>query len=354
MLEALILAGGRGERFWPVSRRERPKQLLRLLGEETLLRSTWTRLRHGLSPREIRVIASAELCAKVCRDLPELRAEHFIGEPVGRNTAPAIAVAAALGARGDSDPVQLVVPADHWISSTEGFWESIRAAEAVASAADAPLVTLGIPISRPETGYGYIARGAARTDAQRTYAVLRFHEKPDRETAAAYQKNGGFYWNSGMFVWRARALLEELARHMPALHRLVVPLCDARDPLPLLPEVFAQAEAQSIDFGLLERSTRVAVVEARFAWDDLGNWSSWGARQVSDHAGNAQHGDVIALDSEDCLLYADQGLIATLGVRNVVVVRSGDATLVVDRERCQEVRRILQALRERKDLEGYL
>ncbi|MBP6874772.1 MAG: mannose-1-phosphate guanylyltransferase [Candidatus Eisenbacteria bacterium] len=354
MLEAVILAGGRGERFWPLSRRSRPKQLLRLLGERTLLRDTWERLTLELDASRICVIGAADLEEQVRRDLPGLHPERFIGEPLGRNTAPAIAVAAALGARAGRDPVQLIVPADHWISSGEEFWKSIRSAAGLAEAADAPLVTLGIPIARAEPGYGYIERGAPRQEAAGAYAVVRFHEKPDRETAAAYMRAQRFYWNSGIFVWRARALLAEIATHMPALHRLVAPLVDASDPWPLLPGVFAKADAQSIDFGLLERSSKIVVVEAQFAWSDLGNWMSWSEHNASDESGNASRGDVLTLDSSGNLLYCDQGLIAALGVRNLAIIRTGDVTLVVDKERCQEVRRILEALRKKREFEKYL
>ncbi|MFH1145154.1 MAG: sugar phosphate nucleotidyltransferase [Candidatus Eisenbacteria bacterium] len=353
-LEAAILAGGRGERFWPLSRRGRPKQLLRLTGEESLLRSCWSRLRVRLPAERIHVIAASDLREAVLRELPELSAERFLGEPVGRNTAPAVAVAAALALRRGEDPIQLVVPADHWIDEPARFWEDVATAVAVAAAGDAPLVTLGIPITRPETGYGYIERGAARAEAPGAYRVARFHEKPDLETARGYQESGDFYWNSGMFVWRASAVLEELARHMPQLHALVLPLARASDPVSLLPDVFARAQAHSIDNGLLEHSSRVAVVEARFDWTDLGNWSSWAERRVADAAGNTSAGEVVAVDSSDCVLYSQDGLIATLGVRNLVVVKTGDVTLVIDRDRCQDVRGILEAIRAKADLSEYL
>ena len=354
MLEGVILAGGRGERFWPLSRRARPKQLLRLLGESSLLRGTWERLRVRLAPQAIRIVASEDLEAAIREDLPELGPEGFVREPVGRNTATACAVAAALARREDRDPLQLVVPADHWIPHAEAFWRSVDRAIPVASGVDAPLVNFGIPILRAETGYGYIERGSARSESAGAYRTKRFHEKPDAATAARYAQAGSFYWNSGIFLWRASALLAELERHLPTLWEALRPLREVRGGDPPLEEVFRGAPPISIDHGVLERSERVAVVEAGFEWNDLGNWSSWAAQSAGDEEGNVRKGLVATVDSQGCVIYADDGLVATLGVRDLVVVRAGDVTLVIDRQRCQDVRRLLEVLRQRPDLKPYL
>jgi mannose-1-phosphate guanylyltransferase/mannose-6-phosphate isomerase len=353
MCEGVILAGGRGERFWPLSRRSRPKQFLKLRGERSLIQLTYDRLRRRLGSDEIRVIAGADLAGLIRADLPELTPAHFIPETVGRSTAPAVAVTAALALR-TGDPLQLVVPSDHWIPEADDFWGSVDEALAVAAAPDSPLVTLGVPITRPETGYGYIERGTAREPGPRAYAVARFHEKPDRERAARYQAAGGFYWNSGIFVWRASAVMAEIERHMPALHADVAPLVTAADPLALLPGIFERAASESIDCGVIEKSSRVAVVEAGFAWSDLGSWDSLDALVAPDARGNVALGDVELLESEGCVAYADEGLVAALGVRDLVIVRSGDVTLVVDRSRCQDVRRVLEALRARADAGRFL
>jgi mannose-1-phosphate guanylyltransferase/mannose-6-phosphate isomerase len=346
MLEGVILAGGKGERFWPVSRPDRPKQLLRLFGEESLLRSTWQRLRARLEPDQIRVVAGQELIAGVQVELPMLPTDRLVAEVVGRDTAPALAVAAALATRGGRDPVQIVAPCDHWIGDTEAFWECVDRAAAVAEAEDRPLVTLGIPISRPDTGYGYIERGESRGDAEGVWCVKRFHEKPDEPTARRYQEAGGYFWNSGIFVWRARSLLAEVERQMPELYALVRDLATAEDAASLLAEVFRRAPAKSIDYGILEHAPRVAVVAATFDWSDVGTWGSWGELAAAPGE-NATQGDVVALDSEGCVLYAEKGVLAALGVRDLVIVRTADATLVVPKARCQEVRRIIQALKER-------
>jgi mannose-1-phosphate guanylyltransferase len=354
MLEAVILAGGRGERFWPLSRRARPKQLLRLFGETSLLRATWERLRYRIDAEAIRVVAGADLERAVRADLPELGQEGFLREPVGRNTGPACAVAAALARRDDGDPLQLVVPADHWIPETERFWEGVDEAIAVASAADAPLVTFGVPITRPEPGYGYLERGAARPEGPHAYRVACFHEKPDSETARRYAEQPGHYWNSGIFLWRASALLEEVARLLPDLDAALAPLRQPPGGHHHLGEAFLAAPSVSIDHGVLEHSRRVALVEARFTWNDLGNWASWAGQVGADEEGNAHRGATVDVDAHGCVLYADSGLIAVLGVQDLIVVRAGDVTLVADRNRAQEVRRLLETLRARPELEGYL
>jgi mannose-1-phosphate guanylyltransferase/mannose-6-phosphate isomerase len=354
MLEGVILAGGRGERFWPLSRRARPKQLLNLFGEASLLGATWERLRLRLAPDGIRVIAGADLEAVVRAELSELDAATFVCEPVGRNTAPACAVAAALALRGGHDPLQLVVPADHWIPDNPAFWRTVDAASAVAGAPDGPLVTFGIPITRPEIAYGYIERGEPRVETERAFRVKRFHEKPDPASARVYAGNTAFYWNSGIFLWRASSLRREIARHLPELAAAVAPLSEHPACEPELRGVFETAPSISIDHGVLERSDAVAVVEAGFAWNDLGSWSSWAEQMTPDGAGNVSRGAVVSVDTQDCVTYCDSGLIATLGVKDLVVVRAGDVTLVVERSRCQEVRRLIEALRADPDLKGYL
>jgi len=348
VLEGVILAGGAGERFWPLSCPGRPKQLLTLCGNESLLQATYQRLRVRLEAPAIRVVTGAGLVPAIRAQLPEIPGACIVPEVVGRNTAPALAVAAALGSREGKDPIQIVVPSDHWIPATADFWESVDRAVRLASAPDRPLVTFGIPIARPETGYGYIERGDARPEVPDTWEVRRFKEKPDAATAAAYQEAGGYFWNSGIFIWHARSILDEIDRSMPELGALVRPLQTADDATLGLDEVFRRAPSQSIDFGVLERSERVAVVRAGFAWSDLGTWRSWGELAEHDGRGNAVRGDVLSIETDDCVLFADQGLVATLGIRDLIVVRTADTTMVLPKERSQEVRRILRALRSKE------
>ncbi len=347
MLEGVILAGGKGERFWPLSRPDRPKQLLELFGGESLLRTTWRRLRARLAPDAIWVLTSEHLVPAVRAELPELPEDRLVAEAVGRDTAPAMAVAAALGVRGGRDPVQLVAPSDHWIPDTEAFWRSVERAVEVARCPDHPLVTFGVQITRPETGYGYIERAGPRVQGPGIWQAQQFHEKPDEPTARRYQESGRCFWNSGIFVWRAASLLEEVERWMPALHDLVKDLIAVEHPEERLPDLFQRAPAKSIDFGILERSDRVAVVEADFAWSDVGTWRSWGELAADPSDANTTRGDVLLLDSSGNVVYAEEGLVAALGVKDLVIVRSGDITLVMPKTQSQHVRRILKALKER-------
>ena len=347
-LQGLILAGGRGERFWPLSRPERPKQLLHLIGEQSMLRATWDRLRQRLDPTAIWVVTASALIAAIKADLPEVRDELLVPEVVGRNTAPALAVAAALAVRGGANPIQLILPSDHWIPDPNAFWQSVERALNVVAAADSPLVTFGIPIAYAATGYGYIERGSVRPDASEAWNVAQFHEKPDEATALTYQESGSYFWNSGIFLWRARAFLEEVAKSMPVLRELVRPLETAENPGALLDDIFRKAPAESVDFGLLEHSQRVAVVAAGFDWSDVGTWASWGDLAAGDAARNAVRGEVCALETEGSVLFAEQGRIVTLGIKDLVVVRTGEVTLVMPRERSQEVKAILKALEQEK------
>lgn len=370
MLQGVILAGGRGTRFWPLSRRRRPKQLLRLFGDHSMLRTTWDRLRRRLAPESIHVVTGSDLVAAIAADLPELPSENLVAEVVGRNTAPALAVAAALGVRGGCDPVQLVAPSDHLVSDPGAFWATVDDGLRVIGAHPQALVTFGIEITRPDTGYGYIERGAPAAGGAQSrpsdpgepgdpapagpaYRVARFHEKPDLEAARRYQADGGFYWNSGIFLWRARALLEEVARHLPALDALVAPLTTAPEPERQLDALFRAADSESIDFGVLEKSDRVQVVPARFPWNDVGTWERWA--DLAADGPNAAAGEVLALDSKGCALFADEGLVVTLGLENMVVVRTGDVTLVLPKERSNEVRSIIEALHTtRQDADDWI
>ncbi len=387
MLQGVILAGGRGERFWPLSRRDRPKQLLRLFGDRSMLRLTWDRLRWRLPPERLWVITGSDLEAAIRQDLPELGGDGLIAEVAGRNTAPALAVAAALGVRGGADPVQLIAPSDHLVPDPGAFWDTVEEGLRAIEQQPGGLVTFGIRIDRPDTGYGYIECGERVGGPRSAYAVARFHEKPNEETARAYQAAGSFYWNSGIFLWRARAFLDEVARHLPRLHALVTPLMDAADPHALLDEIFQRADPESVDVAVLEKSAQVRVLPAGFAWSDVGTWERWGdlvaahaaeethtgsaARAVgtgsagaaagtgeaASRAGtgsagaaaprpNATAGDVLCLDSRGCALYAENGLVVTLGLEDMIVVRAGDVTMVLPKSRSAEVRSIIEALRE--------
>lgn len=342
-LHAVILAGGRGERFWPASRNQRPKQLLRLLGEETLLESTVRRVSQILPPSQIWVVAGADLRPAIeALNLP-LSSERIVWEPVGRNTAAAVG-AAAENILLEGEAELLVLPSDHWVSNGGSFWETVEVGRALLEGER--LITFGIPPAYPETGYGYVERGPVLDESLRAWEVSRFHEKPDALKAEAYLREGRCFWNSGIFLFTAGTIASLLRRHVPTM---TTALDELRADLRLgMTEsawlrYFESSPSVSLDNGVLEKAASVAVVEARFGWSDLGTWISLGDHLNLDDRGNRVSGNVLAHDSDDSILISEEGgLLAVLGVKDMIVVRVGDATLVCPKERAQEVRQLVR------------
>jgi mannose-1-phosphate guanylyltransferase len=346
MTYAVILAGGWGERLWPMSTRSRPKQLLSLTGDSTLVGDTLRRIAPLVSLPDALVMTSAALREKMTDELAPIPAERIIGEPVGRNTAPAIALAAKLLLSADADAVMVVLPADHVIADASAFRDAIGLA-ARAADEERALVTLGIRPTRPETEYGYIRAGAGIA-IEGVCEVASFEEKPDRDRAERYLEAGGYYWNSGMFVWRADVFLDAIGQHLPdlasALSRFSAapgePAFDAE-----LARFYDSVEGISVDYGVMEKVERALVIPSEFGWDDVGAWPALARIWPGDADRNTARGDTILLDSSDCVAYAESGTVAVLGMSGVVVVRTKDATLVVPKDRARDVRQIVDALK---------
>jgi len=341
MRHAVILAGGSGERFWPLSRDDRPKPFLAFFDETSLLRATFLRVRSIIPPERMWVVTAAAHVLRVRRELPELPPHHVLGEPVGKNTAPAIALAAGRIEAQDPEAVLLVLPADAWVPRPKPFLSSVRTVLRLAESEDR-LYLVGVTPSRPETGYGWIepgrplGKGPAR-------AVRRFVEKPSPARARRFLEGGRYLWNAGIFAWKARVFLEEAKKHLPKLHSALAPLHGGKLTPARLEAAYLEAPSISVDVGILERSRRVAVVAGRFAWDDLGTWAGL-ARLDS----GFRKGDVLTLDSPDTIVWAETGPVAVIGVPGIVVVRSGDATLVASLDRAQDVRTIARMIRTRE------
>lgn len=355
-VHAVILAGGRGERFWPRSRAARPKQLQALTGGKTMIEETLARI-SPLSPASRQWIITSEDLVPAIRALVGSEPQ-VIGEPAGRNTAPAIALAASEIAKRDPQAVMLVLPSDHHISDSGRFRQVLQKATGLAQ--EGYLVTIGLVPERPETGYGYIERG--QEIAPECFRVKRFREKPDAATAAAFVASGNFFWNGGIFIWKAAVILEHLARHLPSLHQATVSW-QQRGGLDAGPEelkrYFVPLEKISIDYGVMEKASQeaggpgVAVVRGDFGWDDLGSWEAAGRYYPADTAGNRAAGMALAVDAADNIVVCDEGLVALLGVNDLVVVRSGNAVMVCRRDRVQEVRRLVEEL-ARRNMKEYL
>jgi mannose-1-phosphate guanylyltransferase len=343
-LHAVLLAGGSGTRFWPLSRAQKPKQFLRLVTGRTLLAETYARILPLASAARTWVVCGGAHVEGVREALPDLPGAHLVVEPVARNTAPAIGLAAVHALREDREAVLLVLPSDHHIADPQRFRDALQTAARIAGQGD--LVTLGIRPTRPETGYGYLRRGAEREPG--VFAVEAFVEKPDATTAQRYLADGRYSWNAGIFVLRADAYLEALRRHLPEVHGGLRQI--AADPARAA-EIFPRFPSISIDYGVMEpesKSTRrIALVAAEeIGWSDVGSFATLPEVRELDARGNAVSGDVLTIDCADCVVLADAGrLVAVVGMKGACVIDAGDAMLVVPRERAQDVRAVVEALK---------
>jgi mannose-1-phosphate guanylyltransferase len=341
-LHAVILAGGSGTRFWPLSRAKKPKQFLALVTGKTLIAETFLRIEPLCPAERAWVVCGQDHAEAVRLALPRLPERHLIIEPVARNTAPAIGLAALRARQEDPDATVAVFPSDQHIVDGERFREVIEAAARACQKGD--LLTLGIRPTRPETGYGYLRRGAAREDG--TYAVEAFVEKPDAATAARYLQDSAYSWNAGIFVFSADAMLDAIARHLPKVHEGLARIAagePAETHFPRMPSI-------SIDYGVMEPEShtthRIAVVPADFGWSDVGSFAALPEVRTLDERGNTLAGDALAVDCDNCVVLSEgDRLVAAVGLRGLCVVDAGDALLVVPRDRAQDVRMIVDALR---------
>ena len=347
---AVIMAGGAGTRFWPLSRAEKPKQFLPLgQGGESLLQSAVRRLRGVVEDTHIYGVTS-ERHAQASRDqLPQIPANNILAEPQGRNTAPCVAWAAAHIRRRDPQGLIAVLPADPHIGDEPAYKAVLK--RALEAAGDGSLVTVGVQPTRPETGYGYVELGEQRGPG--VFDVRRFVEKPDRARAEHFLQAGNFLWNSGMFFFRVDTVLDEVRKHLPELHTFVGD-CDAaarqgREQA-LVQERYAGLPSISIDYGVMERADQIRVVPGDFGWHDIGSWTTAWELSNKDERGNATAAPAVLLDAERCYVHSRGGkLVALIGLKDLVVVDTDDALLVMPRERAQDVKSIVAELKRRED-----
>ncbi|MCH2182890.1 MAG: mannose-1-phosphate guanylyltransferase [Mariniblastus sp.] len=357
MLHATIMAGGAGTRFWPASRKGQPKQLLKLAGDRSMLQATVDRLDGLCDSGQIMVVTNQALVEPVATQLPGIPRSSIIGEPAKRDTAPCIGLAASLIAKQDPDATMIVMPADHLITPFDIFQQAIRSAVKLVDQDPESIVTFGIQPTYPAEVYGYIERdGEAIGDTDYpTYRVSRFREKPDAATASQFLDAGTFYWNSGIFLWKAKTILEAIKRFEPAIYHSIEKIGDrigADDFEETLQAEFPKIEGKSIDFAVMERFENVLVVQAPFAWDDLGNWSALPRVHGADENGNTVSGKTLAIETRNCIIHSDESaadhLVVTLGLENCIVVHTPDATLVANRDDESAIKQVVQSLEQRE------
>jgi len=345
---ALILAGGSGQRFWPISRDALPKQLLKLFGEKTLLEMTVERL-DGLVPIQNIVILTNEQQEDAVRKLlPQLPAENIIAEPEKRDTAPAIALGVGWVVARDPTATMMVLPADHLIKDQKEF-QRVLANAMKAAEVGSSLVTIGIKPTWACPSYGYVERGRRASlpgvDDQAVYEVARFREKPNRDLAEHFLSQGTFTWNAGMFIWTIPAIFSELSRHCPALADFVSELRNSADFSATVSKQFGKLPKLSIDYALMERASRVLNIEATFDWDDVGNWTSVGRYLTKDDDGNQHNCTISQLDSSGNLVFSQTGQhVALLGVQDLIIVSAKDALLITSRAHAENIKKLADRL----------
>jgi len=354
---AVVMAGGSGTRFWPLSRRKRPKQLLELFGRETLVEQAVARIRKALPPDRIYVYTNELVRNDIRRRLPEIPPAQIVAEPASRNTAPTLGLAAHEILRRDPDGLMVVLAADHVIEQTRAFLRILRAACQWAMTLGRSIV-LGIKPSGPVTGYGYVRLGRQEggLDAQPVHRVEKFTEKPSLKVARAYLASGKYLWNSGMFVWRADTLLRNLEQFQPRLSQLLgrIAVAGGIGAHRTLRELFPQCEKISIDYALMEKISNVYAVPADIGWSDVGSWAVAYELRPKDEAANVRPGESLSLDSQgNMIVTTKKKMIVTVGVRDLVIADTGDALLVCALERSQDVGKVVQEL-ERRGLHKLL
>ena len=346
---ALILAGGSGERFWPLSRRARPKQLLRLVSERTLLEETVARLEGLIPPERILILTNVEQEAAVRELLPNFPKENIVAEPHKRDTAAAVALGAGWVAARDHAATMVTLPADHVIANREAFQETMKTAAAAAEESGA-LVTIGIKPTWACPGFGYIELGEpihlrSQNGNITVHHVLRFREKPNVDLAESFLRKGNFRWNAGMFVWSVPTVLSEFNRHAPELADFISQIRAPGNFDKILSEKFSKLPRISFDYAIMEKADRVLVVEASFDWDDVGSWRAVARYFKNDKQSNAANCAITAVDSSNNIVFnQDRSAVALLGVHNLIVVRTRDAILVCHRHQAEKIKNLIGQL----------
>lgn len=358
MIYAVIMAGGSGTRFWPKSTKALPKQFLNLFGSDTMIQETVKRLEGYINPENVLVVTNDNYVPIVEQQLPDVRKDHIIGEPVAKNTAPCVAAAAAILNKLDPDSVMVVLPADHQITQKENFLDVLKSAVETAQTEDS-LVTIGIEPNRPETGYGYICYDADKKlskSGNPAYSVKNFTEKPDLKKAEDFLSSGNYLWNSGMFIWKTETILNAFKKYLPDVFKLTEKLQKSDLTQEDISQFYYACPSISIDYGIMEKAETVHVVPGEFGWNDVGSWTAVHELSEKDENLNAYGNTKVSIhNSGSNLIHTESGKIVSLvGVDNVAVVETDKAILVVNLEKAQGVKDVVEELKSNPDLKEYL
>ena len=349
-LTAVIMAGGKGERFWPKSRSNYPKQFLSLTSDgKTMIQLTAERLLPLVSYEDMVIVTNKSYVKLVKEQLPDIPEDNILAEPVAKNTAPAIGLAAALIQQKYDDAVMIVLPSDHIIKQNQMFIDTLKTAVNVAEEGE-NLVTIGITPTYPETGYGYINYGKANYSEKHSnvYEVQRFVEKPSIEKAKEYLESGNYIWNSGMFVWKASTIIEKFKQLLPETYRGLIDIKNSMgksDFGDVLYDNFSKFKSESIDYGVMERSDNIYTLPGTFGWDDVGSWLALERITKTNEYGNSVTGNVITIDSKNSIISGTDKLIATVGIEDLIIVDTDDALLICSKESTQDVKKVIENLK---------
>jgi mannose-1-phosphate guanylyltransferase len=357
-LHAVIMAGGSGTRFWPLSRAAHPKQLLKLVGERTMIQSTVDRLGKMVTPDRLLIVTGERLVSAIAEQLPNLPASAILGEPCRRDTAPCIGLAAMRVLRDDPDAVMAVMPSDHVISTDQQFQQAVEFAVRLVEESPQRIVTFGVKPTYPAESFGYIECGerlktgaAGAKNSPAAYQVRRFREKPKADLAREYVAAGSFYWNAGIFVWRASTILDALQKHEPEMYAHLAKIAAAAagpNAATVFRSEFEAIQGKSIDYAVMEHAGDIVVVEAPFAWDDVGSWQAIARLQKQDASGNTIVGKHLGVRTSGSIIRSSgDHLAVTLGLKNCIVVHTPDATLVANRDDEEAVRELVQLIQQR-------
>lgn len=355
MLYALILAGGKGTRLYPLSRSNNPKQFLKVFNEDSFLRNTVKRVEPLISKENIFVVTNKEYMDRIQEELAQIQKENIFVEPSNKETATCIGLAAAKLLKKDKDAVMVVLPSDHYIEGEKTFLDTLKSGVELAEKKRG-LITLGINPSRPETGYGYIEMGDPVINNIETYKVARFTEKPNLEVAKDFILKGTYLWNSGMFIWRADVYLREMQKYLPKMHTAISEIymhVGEADEEAIIERQYKLIDGISVDFGIMQKTRKAYVLKSEFQWDDIGSFASL-ARFLEESKGNRVLGSAYLEASENCTVFGKKNLVIGFGIKDLVIVDAGDVILIMDKAKDQELKHLLNEMKKEKELEEFL